>query len=113
VKYRTHATHIHPGYGFLSESSEFALACQEAGIIFIGPSVETLCIASDKMKSRELAISLGIKVAPGYRVSSPEDVIRLGKSMGYPIMIKALDGGGGRGIRIVDGPGQAEDAFKR
>ncbi|KAF5370378.1 hypothetical protein D9758_006908 [Tetrapyrgos nigripes] len=113
VARRTHSTHIHPGYGFLSESTELALACQEAGITFIGPTVDTLRVASDKMKSRQLAISLGVKVAPGDRIRSPEDVIQLGESVGYPIMIKALDGGGGRGIRIVEGSGEVEDAFKR
>ncbi|THV07137.1 carboxylase:pyruvate/acetyl-coa/propionyl-CoA [Dendrothele bispora CBS 962.96] len=113
IAQRTKSTHIHPGYGFLSESVELALACQGAGITFIGPSVETLRVASDKIKSRELATSLGVNIAPGNRVQIVEDVIQFGESAGYPVMIKALDGGGGRGIRIVERPESVQDAFKR
>jgi len=110
---RTHSTHIHPGYGFLSESYELADECQAAGVTFIGPSAETLRVASDKMKSRELAVSLGVNVAPGNRIRTEEDVFQFARSVGYPVMIKALDGGGGRGIRIVRDPEHARDAFKR
>ncbi|KAK7439776.1 hypothetical protein VKT23_017350 [Stygiomarasmius scandens] len=113
ISLRTHSTHIHPGYGFLSESYELADECHAAGITFIGPSAKTLRVASDKMKSRELAVSLGVNVAPGNRIRTEEDVFQFARSVGYPVMIKALDGGGGRGIRIVGDPEHVRDAFKR
>ncbi|KAF8970403.1 hypothetical protein BDZ97DRAFT_1914705 [Flammula alnicola] len=90
----TQCTHLHPGYGFLSESPALPLALAKAGsIIFVGPSPETLQISSDKMLSRDLATSLG--------------------GVGYPVMIKALDGGGGRGIRVVEAETGVDEAFKR
>ncbi|KAL0957993.1 hypothetical protein HGRIS_000168 [Hohenbuehelia grisea] len=113
-------THIHPGYGFLSESSVLAAACSASGqtaggasITFIGPSVEALRIASDKMLSRDLAASVGVNVAAGTRVSSSADVRSFVNRVGYPVMIKALDGGGGRGIRVVEHEGTLEESFKR
>ncbi|RDX54766.1 carboxylase:pyruvate/acetyl-coa/propionyl-CoA [Lentinus brumalis] len=116
---RTGCTHVHPGYGFLSESPQFvSLFCQtpSSPITFVGPSVETLKIASDKMLSRELATSLGVSVAPGARVSSVDDVhqfVARSRSHAYPIIIKALDGGGGRGIRIVNSANDVAAAFER
>ncbi|RPD57010.1 carboxylase:pyruvate/acetyl-coa/propionyl-CoA [Lentinus tigrinus ALCF2SS1-7] len=116
---RTGCTHVHPGYGFLSESPKFASLFRQgpsSPITFIGPSVETLKIASDKMLSRELAVSLDVSVAPGARVSSVEDVHQFVTHLGhiaYPIVIKALDGGGGRGIRIVNNATEVADAYKR
>ncbi|KAJ8087573.1 hypothetical protein PM082_006404 [Marasmius tenuissimus] len=107
------ATHLHPGYGYLSESPELASACSSANIVFIGPSPETLRITSDKMRSRELAISLNVPVAPGKRVNSAEDVIELARGVQFPVMIKALDGGGGRGIRICESESEVGEAFKR
>lgn len=88
---------------------------------FIGPSPSTLRIASDKMLSRDLAISLGVPVAPGKHVSSAESVkafahetqVNSTGKVGYPLMIKALDGGGGRGIRVAQHEGDVEEAFKR
>lgn len=82
-------------------------------ITFIGPSPETLRISSDKILSRELATSLNVKVASGTRVSSSTDVHHFAQRIGYPVMIKALDGGGGRGIRIVRAGDEVEEAFKR
>jgi len=84
-------------------------------ITFIGPSPDTLQIASDKMLSRELAISLNIPVAAGQRVSSADSVHSFANQPGvsYPVMIKALDGGGGRGIRVVAAEDGVEEAFKR
>ena len=119
VGHRSGCTHVHPGYGFLSESPKFASLFRQgpsSPITFIGPSVETLKIASDKMLSRELAVSLAVSVAPGTRVSSVEDVHQFITHRGptaYPIVIKALDGGGGRGIRIVNSSAEVADAYKR
>jgi len=108
---------VHPGYGFLSESPALAkdLAKLDPPITFIGPTVSTLRIAGDKMLSRDLAISLGIPVAEGTRVFSSQDIRSFAvlPQVNYPIMIKALDGGGGRGIRIVEDASSVDDAFKR
>ncbi|GLB39033.1 putative biotin carboxylase C-terminal domain [Lyophyllum shimeji] len=109
---RSRCTHLHPGYGFLSESPALAQALPES-IVFVGPSVETLHISSDKLMSRDLASSLGVKIAPGTRVLSSRDVYDFSRAEGFPVMIKALDGGGGRGIRIVHSNEEIEEAFNR
>ncbi|RDB30517.1 Pyruvate carboxylase [Hypsizygus marmoreus] len=109
---RTLCTHLHPGYGFLSESPSLTLTLPES-IVFIGPSPETLNIASDKLLSRDLAAKLGVTIAAGRRALSSEDVRAFGRVEGYPVMIKALDGGGGRGIRIVEAEEGIEEAFNR
>ncbi|KJA26880.1 hypothetical protein HYPSUDRAFT_36046 [Hypholoma sublateritium FD-334 SS-4] len=107
-------THLHPGYGFLSESPALPLALAKAGsVVFIGPCLETLQIASDKMLSRNLATSLGVKVAPGLLVNCVADIRAFAQGVGYPVIIKALDGGGGRGIRVVDSEASADEAHKR
>lgn len=112
---RTHCTHVHPGYGFLSESPKLsaALSSHNPPITFIGPSPHTLRVASDKMLSRELASSLSVAISPGRRVASSEDILHFAANVPYPLMIKALDGGGGRGIRIVSTAEEVDEAFKR
>lgn len=94
---------IHPGYGFLSENSEFAQKCQEAGIEFIGPSVHTLENLGDKIKSKILASSVGVPTIPGVDkpMSSVEEAADFAKTYGYPVILKAAAGGGGRGMRVV------------
>ena len=94
---------IHPGYGFLSENIEFAKRCEEEGIIFIGPRQQHLDMFGDKVKARHQAKQAGIPVIPGSDgpVQSLEDVMRFGETYGYPMIIKAALGGGGRGMRIV------------
>lgn len=113
--YSIDCTHIHPGYGFLSESPVLAAECVKVvpPIAFIGPSIETLRIASDKMLSRELASSANVNIAAGTRVSTSDDVRAFVAKVGYPVMIKALDGGGGRGIRVVEQENTLEESFKR
>ncbi len=107
-------THLHPGYGFLSESPSLPRALAEAGsVVFIGPSSETLELSSNKLLSRNLATSLGVNVAPGVRVNCVADIHVFAQGVGYPIIIKALDGGGGRGIRVADSVADVEEAFKR
>jgi len=90
-----------------------ALFKADPTITFIGPTAETLAIASDKLSSRNLATSLGVYVAPGVQVTSAEDVYQFARNTGFPIMIKALDGGGGRGIRIVESEESIEESYKR
>uniref|UniRef100_Q07TZ1 Pyruvate carboxylase n=1 Tax=Rhodopseudomonas palustris (strain BisA53) TaxID=316055 RepID=Q07TZ1_RHOP5 len=94
---------IHPGYGFLSESPEFADACAEAGIVFVGPSSDTMRRLGNKVAARNLAIAVGVPVMPATE-PLPDDldaVKKLATSIGYPVMLKASWGGGGRGMRVI------------
>ncbi|MBM7552894.1 pyruvate carboxylase [Thalassobacillus pellis] len=106
---------IHPGYGFLSENIHFARRCEEEGITFIGPTSHHLDIFGDKVKAREQAIKADIPVIPGSDgpVSTFEEVAAFGEKHGYPIIIKASLGGGGRGMRIVRTAGNVEEAYQR
>lgn len=94
---------IHPGYGFLAENAEFARACEEAGIIFVGPRAELLESMGDKTAARQLAIDAGIPVLPGTddAIENFEEALETGREIGFPLIIKAAFGGGGRGMRIV------------
>lgn len=95
---------IHPGYGFLSENWEFAKKVSNSGLIFIGPSYESIRDLGSKTKARELAVKSGVPVVPGCRGGLTDDEIRQeAQSVGYPLIIKAVGGGGGRGMRIVRG----------
>jgi pyruvate carboxylase len=106
---------IHPGYGFLSENIQFAKRCREEGIIFIGPNEEHLDMFGDKVKARHQAELAGIPVIPGSDgpVHSLEEVVRFADTYGYPIIIKAALGGGGRGMRIVRSKSEVKEAFER
>lgn len=106
---------IHPGYGFLSENIEFAKRCEEEGITFIGPTSEHLNMFGDKVKARTQAVNAGLPVIPGTDgpVSSLDEVKAFGKQHGYPIIIKASLGGGGRGMRIVRNEQSLDEAFDR
>ena len=101
---------IHPGYGFLSESPEFALACREAGIVFVGPTPETMQALGNKVTARDLAISVGVPVVPA-TLPLPDDraaTADAASRVGYPLMLKASWGGGGRGMRVILGPDQLD-----
>jgi pyruvate carboxylase len=115
---------IHPGYGFLSENSRFAQACRDAGIVFIGPSPEILAKMGDKTAAREIADLANVPTLPGtpHAVKDPKDAVAWAKNIGFPLIIKAAHGGGGRGMRVVKEPkdllarlaeaqGEAERAF--
>ncbi|MER2105768.1 MAG: pyruvate carboxylase [Solibacillus sp.] len=106
---------IHPGYGFLSENVEFARRCEEEGIIFIGPTSEHLHMFGDKVKAREQAIASQIPVIPGTDgpVESLQEVEQFATTHGYPVMIKAALGGGGRGMRLVEDEAQLASAYER
>jgi len=94
---------IHPGYGFLSESPQFAKACGEAGITFVGPTVENLLVFSDKTTARTAAIEAGVPVVPGSdgALKTGEEVLAFVKDIGLPVILKAAMGGGGKGMRVV------------
>src|SRR5436190_2019270 len=94
---------IHPGYGFLSENPDFADACARSGLVFIGPSPETMRRLGDKVAARNLAVSVGVPVMPASEPLPKEmkDVWRIAGEIGYPLMLKASWGGGGRGMRVI------------
>lgn len=95
---------IHPGYGFLSENSDLARRCKEEGIIFIGPRIEHLVMFGDKINARIQAEKAGIPMVPGSdgTISSMQEALDFGEKFGYPIILKAVNGGGGRGMRVVN-----------
>jgi acetyl-CoA carboxylase biotin carboxylase subunit len=101
---RTGADAVHPGYGFLAERAEFAAACRDAGIIFIGPSPEVIARMGDKSAARQLAFAAGVPIVPGYDDSeqSDERLVTAARGIGFPLMVKASAGGGGKGMRIVE-----------
>jgi len=104
---------IHPGYGFLSENLAFAKRCEEEGIIFIGPKYQHLEIFGDKVKARLQAEKSNIPIVPGASVLSESDILQFAEKYGYPIIIKAALGGGGRGMRIVENESELLSAFER
>ncbi|MBT3897194.1 MAG: ATP-grasp domain-containing protein [Gammaproteobacteria bacterium] len=106
---------VHPGYGFLSENADFAAQCAEAGLTFIGPSAGVLSSFGDKVLARELALSLDIPIVPGSEepLLSAKDAVVVARNIGYPIMLKASAGGGGRGMRVVESEEEMADAFER
>ena len=106
---------LHPGYGFLSENAAFAALCAAEGITFIGPSPETLALFGDKVRARALAESLDIPVVPGSTesIGSAREAETLARELGYPVMLKAAAGGGGRGMRAVERAEQMAEAFER
>ncbi|HZX84828.1 MAG TPA: pyruvate carboxylase [Reyranella sp.] len=103
---------IHPGYGFLSESPEFADACAEAGLTFIGPKPQTMRTLGNKVAARNLAISCGVPVMPATPPlpDEPETVLQMARDVGYPVMLKASWGGGGRGMRPIESEDKLLDA---
>ena len=104
----TGAEAIHPGYGFLSENAHFAEVCESIGIKFIGPSSENIAMMGDKAKAREIVAKRGLPVTPGSpgELRSEEDALQAAQTIGFPVIIKATAGGGGRGMRVVN---RAED----
>ena len=103
---------IHAGYGFLSENASFAKLCEENGIVFIGPKSEVISAMGDKDASRQLMQRVGVPVVPGTEIlKSTEEAKRLAKGIGYPLLVKATAGGGGKGIRVVEQEEELEEAF--
>ncbi len=109
----TGAEAIHPGYGFLAENSSFAEMCDRCGIVFIGPTAEQIRLMGDKVKARETAVAAGVPVVPGSQaaVKSVEEAGELARRVGYPLMLKASAGGGGKGMRLVQSATELANAF--
>jgi acetyl-CoA carboxylase biotin carboxylase subunit len=110
----TGAQAIHPGFGFLSENSKFARLCQEMNIKFIGPDAEVMDRMGDKINARAAMIEAGVPVIPGSdgEIHTPEEALQLADEIGYPVMLKASAGGGGKGIRKVTRPEDLKAAFE-
>jgi acetyl-CoA carboxylase biotin carboxylase subunit len=103
---------IHPGYGFLSEDAEFAKLCEDNGLVFIGPTPENIHRMGNKLEARALAKAFNIPLAEGSdRLYSADEAIELAPKIGYPVLLKAAAGGGGRGIRVVDAPEKLKASF--
>ena len=106
---------IHPGYGFLSERSDFARACEESGVAFVGPAAHVMAKMGDKVAARQSAIAAGLPIVPGTdtAVSSAEEAVEFCRAHGVPVIFKAAFGGGGRGMRVVRSLGEVADQFER
>ncbi len=109
----TDAEAIHPGYGFLSENPKFAEVCEKCGITFIGPTAESMRIMGDKISARQAVIKQGVPILPGTKegVKTVEDAVKVAKEIGFPVIIKATAGGGGRGMKIVHSQAALPNAF--
>jgi len=110
---RRGATAIHPGYGFLSENADFARACEENGIIFIGPPSDVLAKMGDKLSAKAIAIACGVPIIPGCTepLKDADEALAMAESFGFPVILKAAAGGGGRGMRRCDRPEEVKEAF--
>jgi acetyl/propionyl-CoA carboxylase alpha subunit len=110
---RTGATAVHPGYGFLSERADFARAVEAAGLTWIGPSPAAIEIMGSKIEARRLAARAGVPVIPGFDASQDDDDLRVSaERIGYPVLVKASAGGGGKGIRIASSPADFDAALR-
>ena len=99
----TGAEAVHPGYGFLSERTSFAQALEDAGIAFVGPPIGAIAAMGDKIESKKLAKKAGVNVVPGYvgEIDSTDHAVEIANGIGYPVMMKASAGGGGKGMRLA------------
>lgn len=109
----TDAEAIHPGYGFLSENAKFAEVCEQCGITFIGPTAESMRVMGDKISARQAVIAHGVPILPGTKenVKSVDEAVKISKEIGFPVIIKATAGGGGRGMKIVHSQAALANAY--
>ncbi|MGR3783157.1 MAG: biotin carboxylase N-terminal domain-containing protein, partial [Albimonas sp.] len=111
---KTGAEAVHPGYGFLSENARFAKALDDAGVAFIGPPASAIEAMGDKITSKKLAAEAGVSTVPGYMglIDSADEAVKIANDIGYPVMIKASAGGGGKGMRIAWNDQEAREGFQ-
>ena len=111
---KTGADAVHPGYGFLSENALFAAALEKAGIIFVGPPVRAIEAMGDKITSKKIAAEAGVSTVPGHMdlIADADEAVKISSSIGYPVMIKASAGGGGKGMRIAWNDAEAREGFQ-
>ncbi|CAL1548556.1 unnamed protein product [Lymnaea stagnalis] len=114
VVQETGAQAVHPGYGFLSENTVFAARLKEIGVSFVGPNSEAIHAMKDKIESKRIAAKAGVNMIPGYdgAIRDADHCVELANSIGYPVMIKASAGGGGKGMRIAHSDEEARSAFR-
>ena len=105
---------VHPGYGFLSENAEFAKALDKAGVTFIGPGIKAITSMGDKIASKQLADKAGVSTIPGYTdvIANPDHAVEVANDIGYPVMLKASAGGGGKGMRVVRNDDECREGFE-
>ena len=110
----TNAKAVHPGYGFLSENSKFAKALADIGVIFVGPPENAIESMGDKITSKKIAREAGVNTVPGYMgvINDDDEALRISKEIGYPVMIKASAGGGGKGMRIAWNDTEVKEGFQ-
>ena len=110
---QTGAEAVHPGYGFLSENAAFATALDKAGIAFIGPPVGAIKAMGDKIESKKLAQEAGVNTVPGHleAITDPEEAVKIANDIGYPVMLKASAGGGGKGMRLAWNDAEAREGL--
>lgn len=110
---KTGAEAVHPGYGFLSENQEFAKALKKAGIVLIGPSAEVIRLMGDKIESKKVADKAGVSTVPGSprAITNADEAARIAKKIGFPVMVKAAAGGGGKGMRVAHNEQEVRDGF--
>ena len=109
----TGAQAVHPGYGFLSENEQFAKRCEEEGIVFIGPKYQSIAAMGDKIASKKLALEAKVNTIPGHNeaIATTEEAVKIAQGIGYPVMIKASAGGGGKGLRVAFNDKEAAEGF--
>src|SRR5262245_29436058 len=110
----TGASAVHPGYGFLSENPAFTKALAAAGVVFIGPSPSAVAAMGDKIEAKKLAAKAGVNSVPGHlaAIADPDEAVKIARKIGYPVMIKASAGGGGKGMRLAHDDAEARDGFR-
>src|SRR5262245_19964658 len=112
---QSNAEAVHPGYGFLSEREAFAKALAAAGIVFIGPNPQAIAAMGDKIESKKAAAAAKVSTVPGHLgvIASEAEAVRIAQEIGYPVMIKASAGGGGKGMRMSNNKGEVAEGFAR
>jgi propionyl-CoA carboxylase alpha chain len=111
---KTGAEAVHPGYGFLSENSAFCAAIDELGVAFIGPPASAIDAMGDKITSKQIAMDAGVNTIPGFQdiIKDEEEAVKIARQVGYPVMIKATAGGGGKGMRISFSDEETREGFR-